>query len=268
VQLGLANKTVIVTGGASNIGRAIFLAFAGEEADAVMADLDEKQAQKVVAQAKALRVGGRAIFIKTDVTDWESVQAMVATTIKEFSKIDVLVNNVGWVSDVPFAQKPREECEKEIKINFWSVINCTKEVVPYMIERKSGKIVNIGSGAGRVGQFGEAIYGGCKAAVIAMSKTLARELGRYNINVNVVCPGAVAPEKAGDAGELSMSMARGGINQETMLPELKEKLLAGYALRRLCKPHEVASAVVFLASDAASYITGQTLSIDGGYTML
>ena len=265
MDLGLAGKTVIVTGGGSNIGRAIFLTFAKEGVNLVNAELDEKQGQKVVDEANALGGGGRAMLIKTDVTNWDSVQAMVKKTLEGFGKIDVLTNVVGWTFDRLFIEKPREEWEKEINLNFWSVINCCRAVVDHMIERKYGKIVSIGSDAGRMGEFREAVYGGCKGGVIAMSKSLARELGRYSINVNVVCPGATIPESAEHAGELSMLK---GITQDMVPAEQKERMLRNYPLRRLCTAQEVANAVVFLASDAASFITGQTLSVSGGYTMM
>jgi len=265
VDLGLAGKTVIVTGGGSNIGRSIVLTFAKEGANVAIAEIDEKQGQKVADEAKALGKSGRIILIKTDVTNWDSVQAMVQKTLKEFGKIDVLLNVVGWTFDRLFIEKPREEWEKEINLNFWSVINCTRAVLDHMIERKSGAIVSIGSDAGRMGEFREAVYGGTKGAVIAMSKAIAREVGRYNIRLNVVCPGATIPEDAAHVGELSMFK---GITKDAIPAEMKEKIIKGYPLRRLATSQEIANVVVFLASDAASYITGQTLSVSGGYTMM
>ncbi len=186
MDLNLAGKTVIVTGGGSNIGRAIVLAFASEKSSVVIADIDEAQGQKVAKEAVAL--GGKVIAIKTDVTGFDSVTAMVKRTIEELGKLDILVNNVGWTLDRLFIEKPRSEWEKEVNINFWGVINCTRAVLDHMIERKYGKIISIGSDAGRMGEYREAVYAACKGGVIAMSKSLARELGRYGINVNVVCP--------------------------------------------------------------------------------
>ena len=262
MDLGLKGKTVIVTGGGSNIGRAIALAFAQEGADVVIAEIDEQQGQKVAAEAKAQ--GGSATAIKTDATDNESVQAMVEKTLDLFGKIDILVNNVGWTYDRSFMEKPREEWEKEIKLNFWSMINCTRAVLDNMIERQYGKIVSISSDAGRTGGFREAVYGGCKGAVIALSKSLARELGRYGINVNVVSPSTTVPESSEHVGPESM-WAPGGLE---LTPEILEKMAKTYPLRRLGKPEDIANAVVFLASDAASWITGQTLSVDGGFAMI
>lgn len=263
MDLGLKDKTVIVTGGGSNIGRAIALAFAEEGANVVIAEINEEQGQKVAAEAKA--GGGNAIAVKTDVTDNDSVQAMIEKTLHQFGRIDILVNNVGWTYDRLFIEKPRAEWEKEINLNYWGMMNCTRAVLDNMIERKYGKIVSISSDAGRVGRYKEAIYGGCKAAVIALSKSLAMELGRYGINVNVVSPSTTVPESTEHVGPESM-WAPGGIGAE-FTPEIKEKMAKNYPLRRLGRPRDIANAVLFLASDAASWITGQTLSVNGGYGM-
>jgi len=269
MDLGFAGKTVIVTGGGSNIGRSIFLTFVKEGANVICAELDEKQGAKVVAEADALNAGGKAMYVKTNVTDPDSVQALMKKVKDDYGKIDVLANIVGWTFDRFFIEKPRAEWEKEIALNLWSVINCCRAVADYMIEQKSGVVVSMGSDAGRMGEFKEAVYGATKGGVIALSKALAREWGRYNIRLNVVCPGMVIPETGEHAGELSMSKAlSGGIAHDTIPPELKEKVEKNYPLRRICRPQEVANAVVFLASDAASFITGQTLSVSGGYTMM
>ena len=263
MDLNLAGKTVIVTGGGSNIGRAIVLAFAGEKSNVVIADIDESQAKKVAKEAIAL--GGKAVAVKTDVTSFESVTAMVKRTLEEFGKVDVLVNSVGWTLDRLFIEKPRSEWEREVNINFWGVVNCTRAVLDHMIERKYGKIISIGSDAGRMGEYREAVYAACKGGVIAMSKSLARELGRYGININVVCPGVTVPENPEYAGEFSMWK---GQMAEVFTPEAREKAAKAYPLRRLGKPEDVANVVAFLASDAASFITGQTISVSGGYTMM
>jgi len=263
MDLDLASKAVIVTGGGSNIGRGIVLAFARERSNVVIADIDEAQGQKVAKEASAL--GSKTVAIKTDVTDVDSVAAMVKKTLEEFGQIDILVNNVGWGLDRLFIEKPRAEWEKEVNINFWGVINCTRAVLDHMMERKYGKIISIGSDAGRMGEYREAVYAGCKGGVIALSKALARELGRHGINVNVVCPGATVPENPEHAGELSMW--KGDMTQ-VFTPEAQEKAAKAYPLRRLGKPEDVANVAVFLASDAASFITGQTISVSGGYTMM
>lgn len=269
MDLGLLGKTAIVTGGASNIGRGISLAFAEEGANVVIADIDVKQGEKVAKEAKAK--GGNIMVIKTDVTNWDSVQAMAKTVIEQFKTIDILVNNVGWIKDGLFIEKSREEWEKEIAVNFWGTINCTRAVIEHMIARKYGKIISIASDSGRMGEFKEAVYAGCKSAVIAMSKSLARENGRFGININVVCPGATVPENMDEyAGEGSMWGPQGtGRKMIEAIPrEQFEKVKFLYPLRRLGKPEDVANMVLFLASDNSNYITGQTISVSGGYTMV
>ncbi len=263
MDLNLAGKTAIVTGGGSNIGRAIVLAFAGEKANVVIADIDEAQGQKVAKEAASL--GGKSLVIKTDVTNYDSVMAMVKGTIDKFGKLDILVNNVGWAMDRLFIEKPREEWGKEVNINLWGVLNCTRAVLDHMIERKYGKIISIGSDAGRMGEYREAVYAACKGGIMALSKSLAREVGRYGINVNVVCPGVTVPENPDYAGDLSMWK---GPMAQVFTTEAQEKAAKAYPLRRLGKPEDIAKAVIFLASDAASFITGQTISVSGGYTMM
>ncbi|MDP2954363.1 MAG: SDR family NAD(P)-dependent oxidoreductase [Chloroflexota bacterium] len=263
MELGLKGKTVIITGGGSNIGRAILLAFAAEGCNVVSAEIDEVQGQRVVDQANALKKGGTTVLIKTDVTDGASVQAMVARTMQRFGSIHALVNNVGGTMDRLFIEKTREEWEKEIRVNYWSFLNCTRGVLDHMIAEKRGSIVSIGSDAGRMGEFREAVYGGMKGAIIASSKAIAREVGRYGIRVNVVCPGVTIP-KPEEMGNLSIWKDM----LTVFTPEAQERASRLYALRRLGKAEEVANAVVFMSSDAASFITGQTLSVSGGYTMM
>jgi 2-hydroxycyclohexanecarboxyl-CoA dehydrogenase len=215
-------------------------------------------------------MGCNAIPIRTDVTDWDSVQAMVKRTLEEFKVIDVLVNVVGWTIDRLFVEKPREEWEREIALNFWSTINCSRGVLDHMIKRKYGKIISIASDAGRVGEYKEAVYGGCKGAVIAMSKSIAKEVARYGINVNVICPGVTLPTNLDiEVGEGS-SWGPHGFGRQVLLSmteEQKQKLARAYPLGRVGKAEDVANMVIFLASDVASFMTGQTISISGGYTM-
>jgi len=262
--LGLEGKTAIVTGGGSNIGRGIVLAFAEQGANVAIAELDEAQGAKVAKEANApgkVKVEN----IKTDVTDWDSVQAMVKQTLDKFGQVDILVNVVGWVRDDLFVRKLREDWGKEIDRNFWSDINCTRAVLDHMIERKYGKIISIGSDAARVGQLREAVYSGCKGAVVSMTKSLARELGRYGINVNVVCPGVVVPVNRDVT--TSESMWTDEMMKVFGTSEALEKIAKGIPLGRLGTPDDIANAVLFLASDRANFITGQTISVDGGYTM-
>jgi 2-hydroxycyclohexanecarboxyl-CoA dehydrogenase len=261
MDLGFSGKTVIVTGGASNIGRAVSFAFAEEGANVVIADWDEKQAQKVVNGIK--EKGGKAIAEKIDICDWGQVQSIVKKTLDEFGQIDVLVNSVGGNVDEYFLKESREKWQKTMDMNLWGMINCTRAVLDHMVERKFGNVVSVGSDAGRVGEFKEGIYSACKAGVMALSKTLARELGRYGLRFNVVCPG-LTPPSSEDIGEKSHWQAQ----LATFTPEVLEKASKVYPLRKLGKPEDTANAILFLASDRAGHITGQTLSVSGGYTML
>jgi len=265
MDLNLGGKNVVITGGASNIGRAITLAFAEQGANIVIADIDEAQSNKVLDEA--LAAGAKdAMFVQTDVTSYESVEQMVAKVVSRFGVIDVLVNNVGWTFDRLFIEKPREEWEKEINLNLWGVINCTRAVLDGMLDNKSGVVVSIGSDAGRIGEFREAVYGACKAGVMALSKSLAREYGKFGLRFNVVCPGTTMPDSD---DEISVgSMWNDGHVKHWNTPEMREKIGKAYPLRRVGTPQDVAPAVVFLASDAAKFITGQTLSASGGYSMM
>jgi 2-hydroxycyclohexanecarboxyl-CoA dehydrogenase len=265
MELGLAGKSVVVTGAASNIGRAIALAFAAEKVKVTIVDLDVTAAERVAALARE-RGAAAANVVRADVTNWESVQAMVKEVETRHGAIDVLVNNVGWTFDALFTEKKREDWEKEVNLNFWSVINCTRAVLDGMIARKSGAIVNIGSDAGRMGEFREAVYAGTKGGVIAMTKSLARELGRNGIRLNVVCPGTTMPASDEEMSENSIWRDPGLKSWNT--DEMRAKIGKAYPMRRVGKPEDISAAVVFMASSAASFITGQTLSVSGGYTMM
>jgi 2-hydroxycyclohexanecarboxyl-CoA dehydrogenase len=264
MDLGLAGRTVIVTGGAANIGRAIALSFAREGANVVIADVDEPQALKVASEANAANAGGRTIVVETDMVDPDVVKALIERAIAEFGQVHVLVNNVGWVVDRLFLEQDHEEWRKLIGINLWSVVNSMHAVLPHMVEQGYGHIVSIGSEAGRMGEYREAVYGACKAGVIGLSKALAREVGRYGITFNVVCPALTVPESEAEFGEQSMWK----LGVQFFGPEAREKAKQRYPLRRLGTAQDIANAVLFLASDAASYVTGQTLSVSGGYTMM
>ena len=265
MDLGLGGKSVIVTGGGSNIGRAITLGFAREGARVAIAEIDEGQAKKVAGEVE--RLGAEALVVRTDVTRWPEVQGMVRAVEERFGRVDVLVNNVGWTRDALFVEKTREEWEKEINLNLWGMIHCTRAVLDGMIARRSGAIVSLGSDAGRIGEFREGVYAACKAGIIALSKSIAREVGKFGIRLNVVCPGMTMPASDDEIGTLSMWRAEE--NRAWMTEEMKARIARAYPLRRVGRPEDVVGAVLFLASDlAAGFVTGQTLSVSGGYTMI
>jgi 2-hydroxycyclohexanecarboxyl-CoA dehydrogenase len=262
MDLGLKGKVAIVTGGASNIGRAISITLGKEGAIVIIADIDEKQMNQVVHTIESS--GEKAAAVKTDITQYDQVETMMKGVLDRFQKIDILVNNVGWDSLMRFVDTTPELWEKIVDINYKGMMNCCHLVLPHMIERKAGVIVSVASDAGRMGEFMEGVYGGCKAAQIALSKTIAREAGRYGIRVNVVCPGltlATSPEEVGEYGSFGKGFS-------PMDPERVEKASKLYPLRRIGKAQDTANAVAFLVSDAASFITGQTISVSGGYTMI
>ena len=264
MDLQLAGKSVIVTGSGSNIGRAIALGFAREGAKVAIADIDAAQCEKVAQQAREAGAS-EVLAAPTDVTSWEQVQKLAAAVQQSFGGIDVLVNNVGWTFDRLFMEKPREEWEKEIQLNLWSNINCTRAVLDTMVNAGKGSVVNIGSDAGRMGEFREAVYGATKAGVIAMAKSLAREYGRKGVRFNTVCPGTTMPDSDEEIGERSI-WATGMKDWNT--PEMRERIAKAYPLRRVGRPDDISNAVLFMASDCSSFVTGQTLSVSGGYTMM
>lgn len=265
MQLDLKDKSVIVTGAASNIGRGIALAFAEEGAAVTIADLDEGRATAVAAEALS-RGASRSMAVKTDVSNWDQVQAMVAKVEKNFGGVDILVNNAGWVVDRLFVDKPRAEWEKEVQVNLWGMINCTRAVLDGMIGRSRGAVVSIASDAGRIGEFREGVYGACKAGVIALSKTLARENGKHNIRFNVVCPGTTLPAPGEDIGPTSLWAS--DEMKVWLQDDMRSRIGKAYPLRRVGTPEDIAPAVLFLSSKAASFVTGQTLSVSGGYSMV
>ncbi len=266
MDLELTNKTAIVTGGASNIGKAIAEGFAAEGANVVVADVDKKQAERVVDELNTMG-NGDAIFIAADVTDATQIEQMAANTLERFGQIDVLVNNAGWTANDLFLNKPVREFEREIAINLWGPINCIRAIAPSMIERSYGKIITIGSDAGRVGEYNEAVYSACKGGIISLSKALAREFGKHNLNVNVVCPGLTLPESADDAGAGSLWHEGSHQSQIFQNDDVLAKVVKRYPLRRHGVPKDIVPLVLLLASDKSSYTTGQVVSVSGGYAM-
>jgi NAD(P)-dependent dehydrogenase (short-subunit alcohol dehydrogenase family) len=259
MELGLEGRVAVVTGGASNIGRAIVFSLVAEGARVVIFDIDLKQAERVREEAGSDRV----LALGTDVTDPNSVEASVAAALNAFGALHILVNAAGWTYDRLFLDKPYEEWQKEVAINLWGTINVTRLVLPHLVEQAYGRVVNLGSEAGRVGQYQEAVYSATKAGVAALAKSLSLEVGKHGVTFNTVCPGLTVPS---DESELaSTSLWRGQMGNFS--PEVQAKAARRYPLRRLGTARDVANLVTFLASDAAGYLTGQTVSVSGGYTM-
>jgi 2-hydroxycyclohexanecarboxyl-CoA dehydrogenase len=249
------DKSVIVTGGARGIGRSVVEAFAGAGADVVIGDLRFEDAKDT-----ALRISEishqRVVAVQTDVTKREDVERLRDETLRMFEKIDVLVNCAGWDRLLPFLKTTPDLWQRVLTINFLGVVNTCHVILPHMVGRKQGAIVNISSDTGLIGSFGEAIYAASKAAIMAFSKTIAREHARDNIRVNVVSPG----------------LCDTPLIDEMRTDDFTAKILGSIVnfipLKRLGRPEEIAPMVLFLASDAASYITGQVFSINGGLNMV
>lgn len=242
-------KIVLVTGGASGIGLATCRAFAEAGAHVVMTDLNAEGGAAAAAELKG--VGGGVEFRKMDITSVESVEGVAAQLKAERNRLDVLVNAAGWDIIQPFMENTREYWAKIVALNFMGPVQVTRAFLPMLIESGSGRIVNVGSDAGRVGSFGETVYAGAKGGVIAMTKSLAREVVRKNVRVNCVCPGPTdTPLFA------------------THTQKMRDALVNAIPMRRLAKTAEVADAILYFASDRASYVTGQVLSVSGGLTMV
>jgi len=250
----LAGKTVIVTGGAGGIGGAACRRFAAEGAKVAVFDMNLEAAQKVANEINAS--GGIAAAFNCNITDRGQVDAAVAGVEAELGPIDVLVNNAGWDIFKPFTKTVPAEWDKLIAINLTGALHMHHAVLPGMVARGAGRVVNIASDAARGGSSGEAVYAACKGGLVALSKTLAREHARHNITVNVVCPGPT------DTALLA-GFAEGASNPEKLMEAFKKAIPLG----RLGQPDDLAGAILFLSSDDASFITGQVLSVSGGLTM-
>jgi 2-hydroxycyclohexanecarboxyl-CoA dehydrogenase len=247
----LKDKVAIVTGSAQGIGRAIAERLAAEGASVAIADIQEDAALKTAEEIVA--AGGKAIAIRLDVTSLDNAASAVAMAERELGPVDILVNNAGWDKLEPFVESTPETWDRIIAINFRGPLNMCKAVVPGMQSRAGGKIVSIASDAGRVGSLGEAVYSGCKGGIIAFSKTLAREVARNKINVNVVCPGPT-----------NTALLHGVMADR---PKVLEAMQRGIPMRRLGEPRDLAGAVAFFASPDSDYVTGQVISVSGGLTM-
>lgn len=247
----MEEQVAFVTGAGSGIGRAIAhqLAQAGTVA---VADLRLDAAQETVAEV--LRAGGKAIAVHCDVTDLASVEQARDEVLAACGFVNVLVNNAGWDKVELFLDSTPDTWDRILRINLLGPMHTCKVLLPTLIEQGGGRVVNIASDAGRVGSTGEAVYSAAKGGVIAFTKTLARELARYQINVNCVAPGPADTPLFAEIG--------------TYNPGIKRALEKSIPLRRLARPEDIAGAVAYFVSKEASYVTGQTLSVSGGLTMV
>ncbi len=247
-------RTVVVTGGGGGIGSAVCEAFAGDGARVAVLDRDLDAAG--VAAGRIVEAGGRALAVAGDITRRADVDAAVDRVTSELGPIDVLVNNAGWDLFVPFLDTSPDDWARLIEINLIGAMHMHHAVLPAMVQRGHGRVVNVASDAARVGSSGEAVYAACKAGLIALSKTLAREHSRHGITFNVVCPGPT------DTALLA------GVTAGASDPDkLREAFRRAIPMGRLGQPDDLAGAILFFASDAAGFVTGQVLSVSGGLTM-
>jgi 2-hydroxycyclohexanecarboxyl-CoA dehydrogenase len=248
----MSERTALVTGGARGIGRAICLELAGDGRSVAVADVRLDEARDTARSVEA--AGARAAAVELDVTDSTSVQDGIRDAEQALGPVQIAVNNAGWDELRPFLETDEQFWDRVIEINFKGMLRVNRLVVPGMVERGFGRVVNVGSDAGRVGSSQESVYSGAKGGVIAFTKTLAREVARSGVTANTVCPGPTrTPLLEGIA--------------ETGGEKLIDSLTRAVPMRRLGEPEDVAAAVAFLASERAGFITGQTLSVSGGLTM-
>lgn len=246
--MGLLGKVAVVTGAAQGIGRAIATRLAQDGADVVVADVDAGRSQETVAAIQAL--GRRALNVKVNVADWNDAKGMVDQVLKEWGQLDILVNNAGITRDGLLLRMKEDDWNLVLQVNLNGTFHCTKAVLQPMTKQRSGRIINIASVVGVMGNVGQANYAASKAAVIGFTKTVAREYASRAVTVNAVAPGFI-----------DTSMTQG------LSAEVKEMLQKQIPLGRLGQPDDIAAAVRFLASDEAAYITGQVLHVNGGMLM-
>ncbi|MEV4123805.1 3-oxoacyl-ACP reductase family protein [Nocardia sp. NPDC049707] len=251
----MSNRVALVTGGAQGIGEGISRKLAAVGFRVAVADLNHEVAQQTAKEIVA--AGGQAIAVPIDVTDTASVQAAVAQVTESFGPVEVAVNNAGWDDFMKFLDTDEAFWDKILDINFKGALRVNHTVVPGMIERGFGRVINIGSDAGRVGSSLEAVYSGAKGGIIAFTKTLAREVATKGVTVNTVCPGPT------DTPALRKFADNSGQDADKVLGGMTRAV----PMKRLALPSDIAAAVAFFASDETGYITGQTLSVSGGLTM-
>ena len=237
-------KVALVTGGASGIGKATVMAFARQGATVICADVNATAGEALMKEGN-----GKIDFVAIDMAKSESIRAGAAEVLKRYPRLDILVNAAGWGDIQPYMQNTPEFINRVIAINLAGPAHLTQALLPPMIAANGGKVINIASDAGRVGSSGETVYAGAKGGLIAFTKSLAREVARYSINVNCVCPGPT------DTPMLA-----------TRSEKLREAFLKAIPFRRFARPEEIADAVVFFASPQSAYVTGQVISVSGGLT--
>jgi 2-hydroxycyclohexanecarboxyl-CoA dehydrogenase len=252
---GLAGKTAIVTGSGSGIGRAIALRLGSEGVVVGVFDINSAGAKDTVGLIEA--AGGKAVSVSCDITDYPAVTAAVASFEASAGRgTDILVNNAGWDTPMPFLTTDAAFWQKVTAINWFGPLHMTHAVAQGMTARKSGRIVNIASDAGRVGSSGEVVYSGCKGATIAFAKALAREVARAGVTINTVCPGPT------DTPAMDAFVGTGEQGQK-----IRDSMVRGVPLGRIGVPDDYPGLVAFLASDDAAFMTGQTISVSGGLSM-
>ena len=244
----LKDKVALITGGARGIGQVIAMTFAKEGADIVVADVNLEVAQKTASEIESL--GRKALALEMDVTNYDLVEAGINKILDKMGKVDILVNNAGITKDNLVLRMSGAEWDAVINVNLKGTFNCIKAVSRPMVKQRSGRIISIASIIGLMGNPGQANYAASKAGIIALTKTIAKELASRNINANAVAPGFIQTEMT------------------AKLPEdIKKRMLEAIPLAKLGTPQDVANVCLFLASDESSYITGQTITIDGGMVM-
>ena len=251
---GIKGKVTIVTGGAGGIGAAICRRFADEGAIVAVFDINKDAAETIVADIRAK--GGSAAAFGVDLTSQESVVAAVTAAEAQLGPTDILVNNAGWDHAAPFLKTDKALWDKIVAVNLYGPLYMHHAVLKGMYERSRGKVVNVASDAARVGSSGEAVYAFCKGGLVSYSKTMARELARKQINVNVVCPGPT-----------DTALFRDFAGEGEQGEKLKGALAKAIPFGRLGQPDDLPGAVLFLASEDAAFITGQIISVSGGLTM-
>jgi len=244
----LKTKVALITGAAQGIGKAVTLVLARHGADVVVADVNIEKAQETAREVEAL--GRAAMAVRVDVTHLEDVEKMVEAAIQRFGKIDILVNNAGIARDKLILRMTEEDWDTVLNVNLKGTFNCTKAVIKHMSKQRSGKIVNIASVVGMMGNPGQANYSASKAGVIGLTKTVAREFAARGINVNAIAPGYIQTPMT-----------------EVLPEKAKEELKRLIPMERLGQPEDVAHAVLFLVSETSSYITGNILNVNGGIYM-